>query len=164
MMPKVICQGLNDLVTKMYLVADDLSLIDIESSYSDEMRYVCNKMGQITEAIPLLARNVRKPLTDVLKTDEAIIVTVELPGMEKEDIEVTATDDELSVRAMKTVEPKMHDVRVQKCERSYGIYRRRIKLPCSIKRDETGATLNNGLLTITIPREVVTSRTRIRVE
>jgi HSP20 family molecular chaperone IbpA len=164
MIPKVFCQGLNDLVTKMYLVADNLSLIDIEPPYSDEMRYVCKKMGQITEAIPLLARNVRKPLTDVVKTDEAIIVTVELPGMEKEDIEVTATDDELSVRAKKTAEPKMHDVSVHECERSHGIYRRKIKLPCSIKRDETGATLNNGLLTITIPKEVVTARTRIRVD
>ena len=164
MIPKVICQGLNDLATKMYLVADDLGLIDIESSYSDEMRYVCKKMGQITEAIPLLAGNVRKPLTDVVKMDEAIIVTLELPGMEKEDIEVTATDDELSVRAKKYVEPKMHDVRVHMCERSYDRYRRKIKLSCSIKRDETSATLNNGLLTITTPKEVVTTRTRIRVE
>ena len=73
MIPKMICQGLNDLVTKAYLVADDLGLIDIESSYSDEMRYICKKVGQITEAIPLLAGNVRKPLTDVVKTDEAII-------------------------------------------------------------------------------------------
>jgi len=164
MIPKVICQGLNDLATKMYLVADDLGLIDIESSYSDEMRYVRKKMGQITEAIPLLAGNVRKPLTDVVKMDEAIIVTLELPGMEKEDIEVTATDDELSVRAKKTVEPKMHAVRAHKCERSHGIYRQKIKLPCSIERDETSATLNNGLLTITTPKEVVTTRTRIRVE
>ncbi len=164
MIPKVICKGLNDLATKMYLVADDLGLIDIETPYSDEMRYIYEKMGRITEAIPLLAGNVRKPLTDFVKTDEAIIVTLELPGMQKDDIEVTATDDELSVRAKKTVEPKMHDVRALKCERSHGIYRRKIKLQCSIKRDETGATLNNGLLTITIPKEVVTARTRIRVE
>ena len=164
MIPKMICQGLNDLVTKAYLVADDLGLIDIESSYSDEMRYICKKVGQITEAIPLLAGNVKKPLTDVVKTDEAIIATLELPGVEKEDIEVTATDDELSVRAKKIVEPKTQDKRVRKCERSYGKYRRKIKLHCSIKRDETSATLNNGLLTITIPKEVATSRTRISVE
>jgi HSP20 family protein len=147
----------------MYILADDLGLIDAESIYSNEMKRFCGKMSCIADSGPLALGNVRRPLTEIMETDEAIIVTLELPGVEKEAIEITAIDDELSVRAKRIAEPE-RGVSVQKCERSSDHFKRTIKLPCSIKWEQAKAALNSGLLTITLPKENATIRTRISIE
>jgi HSP20 family protein len=157
-------QGIRSLSTGMYMLADDLGLIDVESIYSNKMKGLCGKMSCIADSVPMAMGNVRKPLTDIVETDEEIILTLEMPGVEKEAIEITATDDELSVLAKKTEAPEMEDENVQKCERSYGLFRRDIKLPCGIKREQAKADLNNGLLTITLPKENVITHTKITID
>ena len=134
-----------NLSARMYLLADDLGLIDIESLCSGE------------------AGNVRRPQVDIGETDESVIVTLELPGVEKEDIEITSADDNLSVKAKRTAVSKM-DESSQMCEQPYDLFKRTIKLPCGIKSEQAKAAFNNGLLTITFPKETATIRNRISVE
>jgi len=160
----ILCKGIRSLSTGMYMLADDLGLIDVESIYSNKMRGLCGKMSCIADSVPLAMGNVRKPLADIVETDEEIIVTLEMPGVEKEAIEINATDDELSVRAKKTEEPEKEDESFQKCERSYDLFQRTIKLPCGIKREQAKADLNNGLLTVTLPKENVITHTKISIE
>jgi HSP20 family protein len=78
----------------------------------------------------------REPLTDVLEGEEEVTVTVELPGVEKEDINLTATEDDLTI-----------DVATEKRK-----YHRNIKLPCKVMPDTTTATYKNGVLDIIIKR------------
>lgn len=129
----------------MYLVANDLGLIDMESLQSNEMG------------------NVRRPTADIKETDEAIIVTLELPGVEKENIEIAAVNDDLSVRAKRSVGPEQGES-AQKREQSYDLFKRTVKLPYSIKSEQAKAAFNNGLLTITLPKENATIRNRISIE
>jgi HSP20 family protein len=129
----------------MYMLADDFGLIDVESLYSNEMG------------------NVRRPPVDINETDESVIVTLELPGVEKEDIEITSADDDLSVKAKRSAEPE-RDESVQRRERSYDLFKRTVKLPSDVKSEQAKAALNNGLLTITLPKENATIRNRISIE
>ena len=66
--------------------------------------------------------------------------------------------------AKKTEELETEDESFQKRERSYGLFRRDIKLPCGIKREQAKADLNNGLLTITLPKENVITHTKISID
>ncbi|MEW6070293.1 MAG: archaeal heat shock protein Hsp20 [Candidatus Thermoplasmatota archaeon] len=78
----------------------------------------------------------REPLTDVLESEEEVTVTVELPGVEKEDINLTATEEELTI-----------DVDTAKRK-----YHRDIKLPCKVLPDTTSATYKNGVLDVVMKR------------
>ena len=162
-MLRILCRSARNLSTRMYMLADDLGLIDVESIYSNEMKRVCGKMSCIADSVPLAMGNVRRPPVDIMETDEAIIVTLELPGVEKEAIEITAIDDDLSVRAERTAQPEW-DESLQRRERSYDLFKRTIRLPCGVKSEQAKAALNNGLLTITLPKENATIRNRISIE
>ena len=160
---RMLCKSARNLSTRMYILADDLGLIDIESIYSKEMNRFCGKMCCIRDLVPMPMGNVRKPPVDIVETDEAIIVTLELPGVDKEAIEITATDDELSIYAKRAAVLGV-DESAQDCERSHDIFRRNIRLPCGIKREQAKAALNKGLLTITVPKENAIIRNAISIE
>ncbi len=162
-MLRMLCKSMRNLSTRMYMLADDLGLIDAESIYSNEMKKVCRKMSCITDSDTLASGTVRRPPVDVNETDEDIIVTLELPGVEKENIEITSVDNELSVQAKRSAGPE-RDERVQKGERSYDLFKRTVKLPSGIKSEQAKAAFNNGLLTVTLPKENATIRNRISIE
>ncbi|NPV63722.1 MAG: Hsp20/alpha crystallin family protein [Methanotrichaceae archaeon] len=163
-MHNMICEGLKGITTSMYMVADDLGLIDTESMYAREMRHIQEKMGKLTEAMPLPSASVRRPLADVMETDDEVIVTLEVPGVEKEDIDISLTDDELYVRAKKAAESEEETECVHKMERSYEVFKRTIKMPVAVKGEQAKATLNRGVLKIVFPKEIVATRTKIPVE
>lgn len=144
-MLRMIFRSARNLTTKMYVLADDLGLIDVESLCSNEMG------------------SVRRPPVDINETDGSVIVTLELPGVEKGDIEITSADDDLSVKAKRTAGPE-RDESVQRRELPYDLFKRTVKLPSGVKSEQAKAALNNGLLTITLPKETVTIRNRISVE
>jgi HSP20 family molecular chaperone IbpA len=78
--------------------------------------------------------------------------------VEKKDIDIITTDDELFVRAKR---PQMPEAQY---ERYYDLFCGKVKLPCAIKSEEVKASFNNGLRIIALPKEVVTPRTKISRE
>lgn len=161
---RMMCEGIKGITTSMYMIADDLGLIDTESMYANEMKRLQEKMSKITDVMPLSYGSSRKPLADVVETDEEVVVTLEVPGVDKEDIEISLTDDELYVRAKKPEEPSEEKECVHKRERSNDIFKRMIKIPASVKSEQSKATLSKGILKITFPKEIVATRTKIEVE
>jgi len=152
MLHNVIYDGIKGFTTSMYMLADDMGLIDTESMYAHEMKLFQNKMSRIAESLPM--GGVRRPIADVIETDEEVIVTVELPGVNKEDVDVSITDDELCITAKK----------IDKSEEGFCTFKRTIRLPASVKSEEAKATLCNGLLKISLPKEIVVTKTKIPVE
>ena len=86
----------------MYLIMDDLGLVDIESVYNHQMKEIRKRVGAIAESVPYVSETVKRPSIDVKETDEAIIVTMELPGVGKDDVDVEIIGDELSVIAKRS--------------------------------------------------------------
>jgi HSP20 family protein len=79
----------------------------------------------------------REPLTDIIEGDGEVSVTVEIPGVEKEDINLNVTGDALEI----TVDnPKRK-------------YHKRLDLPCDVKPKTTKATYKNGILDVVITRK-----------
>ncbi len=107
----------------------------------------------------------RMPVTNVHETESSIVASFELPGVEKEDIDVNVNEDSIEVRVQK---------REKKEERKEGSYRysemsrsfyRNLPLPKSIKPNEAKATFRNGLLRIEAPKsEKEEKRQKLRVE
>lgn len=157
MMKKMIRKSIRGFATTMYILADSIGLIDIESIYSDRLKEICGTSDLPAKAVPSAQKNVKKLPADIREIEQAVIVTVELPGVEKNDIDITATDDELYVRAKRSEEPEERS-------ESYSLFCTKVNLPCGIKREEVKASFNNGLLIITLPKEVVTPHTKISVE
>ncbi len=155
---------MKNISNKIYLIMDDLGLVDIESIYMHQMKEVHKRMGTIAESLPYVSGTVKRPSTDIKETDEALVVTMEVPGVSKDDVDVEIIGDELSVSAKRSVEPESKDETVYKCERNYDIFKRAIRLPADIKSEETTATLFNGVLKITLPKTVTISKTKIGVE
>ncbi|MCJ7444478.1 MAG: Hsp20/alpha crystallin family protein [Methanotrichaceae archaeon] len=159
-----IFNSMKGIANKMYLIMDDLGLADIEALYMNQMRGIQKKMGTIAESVPYVSGTVKRPSTDVTETDEAIIVTMEVPGVNKDDIDIEILGDELSVSAKRAMESEHKDECVYKCERNYGVFKRAVRLPADIKSEEARAILCNGVLKITLPKTVMISKTIIGIE
>jgi HSP20 family molecular chaperone IbpA len=163
-MHNMIFEGIKGLTTSMYMLAEDMGLIDTESVYAHEMRRLQDRMGKITEAMPLTYSGVKKPSTDIMETDDEIVIIMETPGVGKEDIEISLISDEVYVCAKKPEEPKEVTECVHKHERSYDMLKRTIKLPCAVNNEQTKATLCKGILKISLPKEIAITKTKVAVE
>lgn len=92
------------------------------------------------------------PRSDVVETDDGIEVTVELPGMDQSDVEVSLAGDALTVKGEKKVERKDEKKGYYLSERSYGTLLRTIPLPPGVDAEKADASFRNGVLTVKIPR------------
>ena len=163
-MHHTIFNSIKGITNKMYLIMDDLGLVNIEYLYASQIREVQKKMGTIAESVPFVSGTVKRPAADVKETDEAIIVTMEVPGVNKDDVDVEIIGDELSVSAKRSAEPEAKNETIYRSERNYDTFKRLIRLPADIKSEETKATVCNGVLKITLPKKVLISKTKIGVE
>ncbi len=91
------------------------------------------------------------PRSDVVETEAGVEVTVELPGMEMGDVEVSLADDTLTVKGEKKVERQDEKKGYYVSERSYGSVYRTIPLPTDVDTEKADASFKNGVLTVKIP-------------
>ncbi|MBI1320951.1 MAG: Hsp20 family protein [Candidatus Hydrogenedens sp.] len=93
-----------------------------------------------------------QPRADVVETDKQIEVSVELPGLEEKDVEVSVSSGLLTVKAEKKSEKEDKKAGWHLSERSYGLVQRAISLPAGADTDHAAAKFRNGVLTVTIPK------------
>lgn len=91
------------------------------------------------------------PPVSVSESNGSIHVTVELPGLEKEDIDLELDENALTVRGEKKAEREEKDEHRYVVERQYGSFTRTIPLPRAIDPDAASARFKNGVLSITMP-------------
>lgn len=93
-------------------------------------------------------RDVREPLLDIRETKDEVIADIELPGIEKKDIDLEVKENMLSVRAKKKHETETEKEGFYRCERSYSSFQRAFELPAEIVPEKTDAEFKDGLLNI----------------
>ncbi|MGY8676532.1 Hsp20/alpha crystallin family protein [Bradyrhizobium sp. UFLA05-153] len=105
------------------------------------------------------------PNIEITETDEAVEVTAEMPGLEK-DVEISIEDDTLTIRGEneKKVEENQKDKNVQHSERIYGMFMRVLQLPPGIDPSSIQATMSNGVLKVTIPKPAKSTPKKIEVK
>jgi HSP20 family protein len=101
------------------------------------------------------------PAADVLETGDAFVITVELPGVEREDVAVEVKTRTLWVYGERRfVKDCNGDGVYHALERSYGPFARRFTLPKGVDRAGVSAVFKNGLLEISLPKECREARCR----
>lgn len=100
--------------------------------------------------------------TDVVETENAIQVAVDLPGHSLEDIEVNLEGDTLTIKAER--KPEKVQGKLLRNERFYGVYRRTFVLPESIDGSKPEAQYAQGVLTVTLPKREEAKPRQIKVE
>jgi HSP20 family protein len=99
-----------------------------------------------------------EPRIDVVDDDDALRVTAEVPGMEREDLEVVAENKTLLLGGEKKLESKSNEKGCYRTERAFGRFQRAIPLPDGIDLDHAEASFDKGVLTIRIPKSTATEK------
>ena len=159
-------EELKKLQKRMDRLMEELGLARIESKYLEEMERMRRRLGELMEEAEVGrdGEEMIEPLADVQETDGEIIVIMDLPGMDKEDVDIALSSDELSVVAQRKTETGMEEGSFHQQERSYRRFERTISLPTGVKADEAHSKLESGVLKISIPKAVVTTRKRITID
>lgn len=94
-----------------------------------------------------------KPTMDIAANDKEYTVTVELPGVEENDVQVELEGDTLKIRGEKKQEKEETKKDFYRVERAYGSFQRVLSLPEDADQANIGAKFNKGVLTVSIPRK-----------
>ncbi len=92
------------------------------------------------------------PRVNVRETDEEIVVSAELPGLEEKDFDISLEDDVLTVKGEKRSEHEEKREGFQHLESVSGSFERRLRLPCDVDADSVKATYKNGVVTVVLPK------------
>ena len=106
----------------------------------------------------------RMPRVDVIDRDTEVLVRAELPGVEKDDLDVTMTDDAVIIKATTRHEKQDEKGDYHRCEIARGSFTRSLSLPAGVDVDGSKATFRDGLLELTLPKLGKPSKRRVKVE
>jgi HSP20 family protein len=91
------------------------------------------------------------PALDLYQNNDNVVAVVELPGMRKEDIEISLQDGMLTIGGERKAETDKEDS-ATRTERFTGKFRRSITLPTRVDANKVNATYKDGILTVTLPK------------
>jgi len=121
------------------------------------------------ETLPEIRKDMqllREPLSDLKETDKEILASIELPGIDKKDIQLQITENNLEVKVEKKQEAKIEKKGYIRAERSYKGFYRSISLPVKIIPEQAKASYKNGILEVVMPKaeKKRLKKAKIRVE
>jgi HSP20 family protein len=94
-----------------------------------------------------------QPCCDMVETDKEIIVEVELPGLEREDVQVEVQGEFLRITGERRATVEHRGRHYHRTERQYGRFERQLRLPLTVDREAIQASFRSGILTITLPKK-----------
>ncbi|MGE5699809.1 MAG: Hsp20/alpha crystallin family protein [Deltaproteobacteria bacterium] len=103
------------------------------------------------------------PTVDIYETDDDIVVTAELPGMEKEQVAVEYKDGILTLRGERKLEKEVKEESYHRMERSYGVFHRSFTLPGTVDEEKITARMKNGVLEVHLPKKEAAKPKQIKV-
>ena len=104
------------------------------------------------------------PSMDVVDTDGEIEVSVDLPGMNKDDVDVSVQNDVLTVTGEKKDERTEKEKGYTYYERSFGSFQRRLRFPENVDTENIRAEFDKGVLKLTAPKREVEQPERKKIE
>jgi len=113
---------------------------------------------------PSLLHGTWVPLADVVETQDAYVVEVELPGLGRDDVVVQAQGDELVVRGERRPSTASRPEAFHRLERRYGPFARGFRFSEEVDPDRITAAFEDGLLQLTVPKARARETGRVRIE
>lgn len=131
----------------------------------ERMRREMNKLAEgFKGGLPSFTTAGVFPLTNVTEDNNNFFVRAELPGMNTEDIEISATNNSLSISGQRIIPEEGDNVRYHRREREEGKFNRMISLPGSIDTDKVEASFVDGILKIVLPKSEAMKPKQIEVK
>ena len=103
------------------------------------------------------------PALDISERKDAYLVTVELPGVKLDDLQITLDDGLLTIQGERHVASESSEQQYHRVERRYGAFRRSISLPAHVLADAVEASVEDGVLQILVPKAEEAKPKSIRV-
>ena len=103
------------------------------------------------------------PALDISERKDAYLVTVELPGVEADDLEITMEDGLLTIQGERHFAHDSSEQQFHRVERRYGAFRRSITLPAHVIAEGIEASVDNGVLQILVPKMEEATPKRIKI-
>jgi HSP20 family protein len=103
------------------------------------------------------------PALDISERKDAYLVTVELPGVEADDLQITLEDGLLTIQGERHFAHDSSEQHFHRVERRYGAFRRSITLPAQVLAEQIEASVDNGVLQILVPKMEEATPKRIQV-
>ena len=103
------------------------------------------------------------PPVNVAETEKSVVITLEVPGMKEEDLDVEVMGNKLVISGEKKFEQEIEEKDFRLVESRFGEFSRVVRLPPDVRTDEVYAVCAKGVLTITVPKVEPTPTTKIKV-
>jgi len=106
------------------------------------------------------------PFIDLYETEDNLIIKAEIPGLNPEDLDISITDDLLTIKGEMKQEFVQESENYHRMERSYGSFSRSLQLPCRVMIEDVEATYREGMVTIIMPKckPGISQRVKIKVK
>ena len=99
-----------------------------------------------------LATSSWAPAVDIYETENEVVLTAEIPGIEEKDVEIKVEDNTLTLRGERKFEKETKEENYHRIERAYGSFFRSFSLPNYVDQDKIEAQHENGVLKIRMPK------------
>jgi HSP20 family protein len=103
------------------------------------------------------------PSLDVYEEKNELVVKAEIPGLSKDDIEITLSNSTLTLKGEKKKEEEVKEKDYYRCEREYGAFLRTVDLPAEVDTDKAKAVFKNGVLEVRLPKSAATKTKQVQV-
>ncbi len=121
---------------------------------------VSNMFGESFEALPYSnapatfhSFDLRTPLVDVVDAGKNLVVSFEIPGVDKRDINLNVDKHFVEVKVERKSENKLNKNGIFRIERSYSGFYRRVPLPVEVVPERANASYKNGVLEVVLPKK-----------
>ncbi|HZP82782.1 MAG TPA: Hsp20/alpha crystallin family protein [Chthonomonadaceae bacterium] len=110
-----------------------------------------------------VSSRVWSPPVDVYEDKDSIVLKVELPGVQQNEIDIEMAGETLTIRGERKFEDEARRENYIRIERQYGAFQRSFTIGIPIEEDKVKATYRNGILEITIPKSEATKPKKVQV-
>jgi len=154
---------LKELVKREELGWPLLTIRDMEHWFEDMFRRPLSLLGRPLMQYPEMDEKV-VPSVDIFEDKGDVVVRAEMPGIKKEDIDITLTEDAITISGEKKMEEEVKKKDFYRRESSYGSFSRTFTLPSEVQTDKVKSILKDGVLEIRIPRTEEAKKKEIKIK
>ena len=135
----------------------------------EDMQNEMNKLFNYPTMKPLIKRSgqwdkIWAPAVDIHDTKDALVVTADIPGLTKDQIDVSVDNNVLTIKGEKREEKEEKKKEMVRSERFYGSFQRSFTLPVGIDQTKVNAAYKDGVLEVSIPKKEEAKANQIKVD
>jgi HSP20 family protein len=115
--------------------------------------------GELTRPMESLS-----PRVNVIDRDDQVVVRAEVPGVKKEDMDISVTENSVSIKGVTRREEEEEKGDYYRCEIASGAFARTVSLPSEVDTEKAKASFEDGVLELTIPKVSKAKRQKIKID